>query len=69
MGVLLLELVTGLAAADGARAPGHHLLAESLLPHLGDIAALQARPPRAALHVGGSVTGVCRGLAKCSTEF
>lgn len=45
MGVLLLELVTGLVAADGARAPGHHLLAESLLPHLGDIAALQARPP------------------------
>ncbi|KAK9842331.1 hypothetical protein WJX81_007193 [Elliptochloris bilobata] len=42
VGVLLLELLTGLPAADGARAPGHHLLAESLAPRLNDVAALQA---------------------------
>ena len=41
MGVLLLELITGLPAADGARAPGHRLLAQALAPRLGDVAALQ----------------------------
>lgn len=41
MGVLLLELITGLPAADGGRAPGHRLLAQALAPRLGDVAALQ----------------------------
>ena len=41
VGVLLLELITGLPAADGGRAPGHHLLAQALGPRLGDVAALQ----------------------------
>ena len=45
VGVLLLELITGLPAADGARAPGHHLLAQSLAPRLGDVAALQVGGP------------------------
>jgi serine/threonine protein kinase len=43
VGVLLLELLTGLPAADGGRAPGRHLLADALAPHLGDTDALQAR--------------------------
>lgn len=47
MGVLLLELITGLPAADGARAPGHRLLAQALAPRLGDVAALQVGGPGA----------------------
>ena len=50
VGVLLLELITGLPAADGGRAPGHRLLAQALAPRLGDVAALQVGGPEHQLH-------------------